>query len=124
MYCPKCGLQNADNARICASCGYVLPVPGPACAPVQIKTSRLAIAAFVLGLLSILTLGITALPAIILGIIALAAIGRSGGRLTGTAFAVIGLVIPVFSIFFIMLLLLRRRERPSDESSSWSATRA
>lgn len=98
-------MQNAENVRICASCGYVLPAPVSTGTPVQVKTSGLAIAAFVLGLLSLFTLGLTVLPAIVLGIIALVAIGRSGGRLTGTAFAVIGTVIPVFSIFFIGLLM-------------------
>lgn len=24
MYCPKCGVQNDDNASVCVSCGYVL----------------------------------------------------------------------------------------------------
>ncbi len=106
MYCPRCGIQNADNAQTCVSCGYVLPTLSPAGMSVQIQTSGLAIAAFVLGLLSLFTLGLTALPAIILGIIALVAIGRSGGRLTGTAFAVIGIVIPAFSFLFLLGLLM------------------
>jgi len=106
MYCPKCGTQNAENAQICVSCGYVLPALTPAGMPVQVKTSGLAIAAFVLGLLSFFTLGLTALPAIILGIIALVAMGKSGGRLTGTGFAVVGIVVPVFSFFFLMGLLM------------------
>jgi hypothetical protein len=103
-YCPKCGTLNDDSARVCVSCGQALPGP-TAASRVQVKTSGLAIAAFVLGILSIFALVVTGLPAIILGIIALAAIGRSGGRLTGRAFAVLGIVLPVFSIFFIALLM-------------------
>ena len=107
MYCPKCGTQNADDAQICTSCGYVFSGATPAGepAPLKVKTSGLAIAAFVLGILSILTVGLTAVPAIVVGIVALAAIGRSGGRLAGRAFAVLGIVLPVGSIFFVALLM-------------------
>ena len=106
MYCSKCGMQNAENAQTCISCGYVLPAPVPAAMSVQVKTSGLAIAAFVLGILSLFTLGLTAIPAMILGVIALVAIGQSGGRVTGTAFAVIGIVIPAFSFLFLLGLLM------------------
>jgi hypothetical protein len=105
MFCPKCGTANPDNAQICASCGQVLSAPAPAAEAVQIKTSGLAIAAFVLGILSLVLCGITGLPAVIVGIIALVAISKSGGRLTGQAFAVLGIVLPVFSIFVIALLM-------------------
>jgi hypothetical protein len=73
---------------------------------VQVKISGLAIAAFVLGILSIFTLGLTAIPAIVLGIIALVAIEKSGGRLTGLAFAIIGIVLPVFSFFVVLGILM------------------
>ncbi len=106
MYCPRCGTQNAENAQICVACGYVLFAPGPAGMSVQVKTSGLAIAAFVLGILSLFTLGLTALPAIILGVIALIAIGQSGGRLTGTGLAVVGMVLPVFSGLIAMTVIL------------------
>jgi hypothetical protein len=105
MRCSRCGTQNPENANYCLSCGNVLPPRVPTGAPVLVKTSGLAIAAFVLGILSLFTLGLLALPAIIVGIIALGAISRSGGRLTGTGFAVVGIVVPVFSFLFIGLLL-------------------
>jgi len=73
---------------------------------VQVKTSGLAIAAFVLGILSLFTLGLTAIPAIILGIVGLSAIGRSGGRLSGSAFAVIGIILPVLSFAAVLLLAI------------------
>ncbi len=106
MYCPKCGTQNVEHAQICISCGQVLTAAGLSAMPVRVSTSGLAIAAFVLGILSLFTLGLTAIPAIILGIIALGAIGRSGGRLTGSAFAVIGIILPVLSFFAVLLLAI------------------
>ncbi len=106
MYCPKCGMQNADNAPTCISCGSVLPVLVAGVMPVEVKTSGLAIAAFVLGILSLFTLGLTALPAMIIGIITLVLIGRSGGRLTGTGFAVTGIVIPAVTMVLVPMAIL------------------
>lgn len=94
MYCPKCGKENPEVAQVCSGCGSPLPgASAPAEQPIT-KTSGLAIAAFVLGVLSPFTLAITAIPAVVLGIISLVKIEKSGGRLTGTAFAVIGIVVP------------------------------
>ena len=64
MYCPKCGTQNAEHARTCAACGQALAGPGGSGMPVKVKISGLAIASFVLGILSVLG-GLTAIPAII-----------------------------------------------------------
>jgi len=83
MICPKCGTQNVENPQVCVSCGQVLTAAQPSGTPVQVKNSGPAIASFALGILSIPTLGLTAIPAIILGIIALVAIEKSGGRVTG-----------------------------------------
>jgi prepilin-type processing-associated H-X9-DG protein len=114
MYCPKCGTHNADNADACVSCGQSLSA-STARARVQVKTSGLAIAAFVLGVLSPFTLGLTGIPAIIVGIIALVMIGSAAGRLTGRAFAIIGIVLPLFSFFVLLGLLMpalaKTRER-------------
>jgi len=56
--------------------------------------------------LSPFTFAITAIPAVILGIISLVKIEKSGGRLTGTAFAVIGIVVPaVVCLLFIGIML-------------------
>lgn len=88
MICPKCGTQNVEEAQVCVSCGQVLTAAHPAGVPVQVKISRLAIASFILGILSIFTLGLTAIPATVLGILSLLAIEKSGGRLTGLASAI------------------------------------
>ncbi|MHC4461105.1 MAG: DUF4190 domain-containing protein [Planctomycetota bacterium] len=105
MHCPKCGKENPDDAQICQSCSALLTqAPLTAERPI-VKTSGLAIAALVLGILSVFTCGITAIPVVILGIISLVQIGKSGGRLTGRGFAVVGIVVPV-GVFFLMMGIL------------------
>ncbi len=95
MYCPKCGAPNADNARLCVACGQILGGSFPPAPMVMAQTSGWAIAALVLGILSPFTCMLTAPLAIILGVVALVKIGGSGGRLGGTALAIIGIVAPV-----------------------------
>jgi len=106
MYCPKCGTQNANDALTCVSCGYAFTGAAPVDSPVEVRRSGLAVAAFVLGILSFITLSLTAIPAMILGIIALITIGTSGGRRTGTALAVLGIVLPVLSVVVTLMVIL------------------
>ena len=106
MYCPKCGKENSDNAQLCHSCSSVLtgtPAQAPA---LGVKTSGLAIASFVLGMLGFCTFFITAIPAVILGIIGLVKIGKSGGKLKGNGFAIAGIVVPTVSGLFVLPLML------------------
>ena len=106
MYCPKCGKENPDDAQLCQSCGYVLTQSTVTAESVNVKTSGLAIASMVLGILSVLTCGITAIPAVILGIISLVQIEKSGGRLTGRVFAIVGIAVPVVVCFLGIGLLI------------------
>ena len=100
MYCPKCGKENPDNAQLCQFCNWVMSsVSQPPAA--DAKTSGLAIAALVLGILSFFTLFLTAIPAIICGIIGLVKISNSAGRLKGTGLAIAGIAAPVVLIPFI-----------------------
>jgi hypothetical protein len=106
MFCPKCGKENPDDVQVCHSCSSVLTIT-PAQAPgLGVKTSGLAIAALVLGILSFFTFGITAIPAIILGIISLVRIEKSGGRITGRGFAIAGIAVPVLGLLPLMGVLL------------------
>jgi len=105
MYCPKCGRESADDAQICSACSSILTQGKASGGNVTVKTSRLAIAALVLGILSIFTCGLTAIPAIILGIVSLVLIDKSGGRLTGRGFAITGAAIPAVLILLIVILL-------------------
>lgn len=117
MRCPRCQAENPDDAQICSSCSANLnaaapPPPaapqGPATAqmPFPAKTSGMAIAALVLGILSPLTFYITALPAIILGIIALVNIGRSAGQLKGKGLAIAGIVVPAAWLFIMIPMMM------------------
>ena len=56
------------------------------------QNSGAAIASLVLGCLGIPSCGLTAIPAVICGHLALSQIGKSGGRLTGNGMAIGGLV--------------------------------
>lgn len=68
------------------------------------KTSGLAVASLILGVLGFCTLGITALFGIILGIVSLVQISGSRGRLGGAPIAVIGLIVSGFCILFIPIM--------------------
>jgi prepilin-type processing-associated H-X9-DG protein len=59
----------------------------------------------------------TTMPAIVLGIVGFILIEKSGGRLTGRNFAVLGVVIPVL-VFFVLLwpMLLNIRQKASRMS--------
>ena len=105
MYCTKCGTQNSDDAQVCSACGAAL-ISSSAQAPcIGVKSSGMAIAALILGILSIFTCAITAIPAIILGIVSLVRIEKSGGSLTGRGFAIAGIVVPAVALPVIALLM-------------------
>ncbi|MHC4656334.1 MAG: DUF4190 domain-containing protein [Planctomycetota bacterium] len=118
MNCQKCGKQNPDDARLCTTCGSELTQPPEPSESVNVKTSRLAIASFVLAIFSPLAfflaamLGIrtlvfscilTAMLALILGIVSLAQIGLSAGKVVGKAFISIG--IAILAVFFSLMFL-------------------
>lgn len=113
MYCSKCGVLNSDGLTHCTNCGSVLmdlpqqPGVQAVAEVVKPKTSRLAIAAFVMGLLSMTCIlwPFLALPAIVCGIVGLVKISKSNGQLKGTGFAVTGLVIPAVLTFILPLFL-------------------
>lgn len=105
MYCPKCGTQNIENTPICQSCGQPLSIP-PDMPQTAVKTSALAIWSFVLAMIGLFTFMITALPALICGIISLVKIGKSNGRLKGTGFAVAGIAVPAVSLMLIIPMML------------------
>ncbi|MHC4084339.1 MAG: DUF4190 domain-containing protein [Planctomycetota bacterium] len=126
MNCPKCGTQNPDDVQICTSCGSELTQPPTPAESVKVTTSRIAIASFVLAILSsfafflaarlgIKMLAITsifvAMLALILGIISLVQIGLSAGRVTGKAFVSIGITILAvfFSLMFLRVVFPRTR---------------
>ena len=106
MYCPKCGTENPDDAQLCRSCSWVLTSTPTQAPGLGVKTSGLAIASFVLGILSLCTFFITAIPAIILGTVGLVKIAKSAGKLKGNGFAIAGIVVPAVSALFVLPLML------------------
>lgn len=81
-----------------------MPPPMPSVAPPEAKTSALAIASLVLGVLGLLTCGLTALVGLVLGVIALIQIGKSQGRLSGNGLAIGGIC--VSALFALALPIL------------------
>jgi prepilin-type processing-associated H-X9-DG protein len=67
----------------------------PGGAATDARVSGWAIAALVLGILSPFTCMLTALPAVIAGIVALVKIGKSDGRRKGLGMAIAGMALPV-----------------------------
>jgi prepilin-type processing-associated H-X9-DG protein len=76
------------------------PQPLPA-APAEAKTSGMAITSLVLGLLGLFTCGVTSLVGLILGIVALLKVNRSGGRLSGNGLAIAGICV---SALFVLMV--------------------
>ena len=111
MYCSRCGTQNPDDGSFCNRCGAPLTTPPPAApaAPVVVRqTSGLAVASLVLGILGFMT-GITSIPAIIFGGIAISQTGkdrRLEGRGMAVAGLVMGIVVLVFGLLIVALLLV------------------
>jgi len=100
MNCPKCGNENADNVWICRSCRHVLRDN----MTVKSRISRLAVLSLVLGVSSSVLFVLTGLPAIIIGVVSIVRIRRSGGRLRGKYVALAGmnLSIALMCIFFLL----------------------
>jgi len=106
MYCPKCGKENPDNAQLCSSCSSPLTTDTAKAAPaLDKKTSGLAITSLILAILSPFTCMLSAIPAIILGIVALVKISKSQGQLKGNGLAIAGIAVPVAALPIIALLM-------------------
>ncbi len=84
--------------------GATAPPVLPTSAATPGKMSAMAIVSLVLGVLGWLTLGITAVLGLVLGLIALVRISRSGGRLRGKGLALAGTI--VSGVFVLMLPIL------------------
>jgi formylglycine-generating enzyme required for sulfatase activity len=79
------------------------PSPDATGAPGTSKTSGLAVASLVTGILGLCTAGLGGIAGLILGIFALRKIGRSGGALRGRGLAIAGLVVSVCTVLLWVL---------------------
>ncbi len=69
------------------------------------KTSGMAIASLVLGILGIFTCGITAIIGLVLGIVGQIKINKSQGRLSGSGLAIAGICTSALSLALLLLIL-------------------
>lgn len=82
------------------------PAYGQPTAPGSAPTNQKAIWALVLGIVGLLCCGIfTAIPALIVGIIANKEIGASGGYQAGRGMAIAGIVLGIVGIILSLLLI-------------------
>ena len=114
-HCPRCLKRNPEEAARCQYCGALIiraAVSAPAAnqypprsSSVHSRTSGMAIASLVLGLLGLFSLGLTALVGLILGIVGLRQVGRSQGQLQGQGLAVAGIVVSglVLAVMFLFV---------------------
>jgi hypothetical protein len=135
MYCPKCNKENPDNARFCNSCGCVLSQAPATTERVNVRVSKLAsfsltcaLCGLALNLPSLIALtlprvfsprsewvGLTFLISICLllislisGIASIVTIETSGGKITGRAYAVAAVLLPIFiGILHVWLIISR-----------------
>jgi len=109
--CPRCQKRHYDEAARCQYCGALI-VRAPAAADftprasaAPARTSGMATASLVLGLLGLFSAGLLALVGLILGILGLRQIRRSRGELQGQGLAVAGIVVSglVLAVMFLFL---------------------
>jgi hypothetical protein len=92
--------------------------------PVKPQTSGKATASLVLGLSSFLCWIVTGIPAVVLGIIALKDIRRSGGRLQGDGMAIAGIVTGgITSVLIVPVLILIALLLPAVQAAREAARR-
>jgi uncharacterized membrane protein YvbJ len=106
MYCPKCGEQNPDNSSFCSKCGAALTQTASVSQrPLETaRTSGLAIASLVLGLVGFLINPLSIL-AIIFGAVAMSQTGRNH-NLKGRGMAIAGLVLGIIVAAFWIIIVI------------------
>ena len=116
MFCPGCGQPVPEGASFCPTCGRqdalanagsaglspLTPMGAPGPVAVE-KTSGMAIASLIFGILFLFPLNILA---IIFGHISLSQIKKSAGRLGGKGLAIAGLVLGYLGIAAIPFILI------------------
>lgn len=87
----------------------------------KVKTSGAAIASLVLGVLSLFCSLLTAIPAVVCGVVALVKINKSPGRISGQGMAIAGLVLGGLGM---LIWYPRTRQRPFLPAKPSPATAA
>ena len=89
MNCPNCGKEIPEGSNFCPNCGGTIKGAGQV--PAMPKTSGLAITSLILGILGI-CYGLTAIPGLIIGIIAYRDIKRRPKEISGEGLALAGII--------------------------------
>ena len=120
MFCTKCGKQIPDDADSCNFCGVPVEIARAADSPTtqspasvvgeermpgESRTSGLAIASLVLGILGLVSMGLTALVGLVLGIVGMLQIRKSRGRLRGDGLAIAGIAVSSCVILILPAML-------------------
>lgn len=116
-FCPTCGRQGGLTNAGSASLSPLSPIGAPVPVAVE-KTSGMAIASLIFGVLFLFPLNILA---IIFGHISLSQIKKSAGRLGGKGLAIAGRVLGYLGIAAIAIPNLLRARIAANESSAVSA---
>ena len=85
------------------------------------KTSGKAIASLVLGFLSIVGMCLTGIPGLILGIMGLGDVNRSGGRVGGKGLAIFGIVLSSLGIVWTIIAVLIGMLLPAVQAARTAA---
>ena len=131
MLCPRCASSLSDRATECEVCGATLPVaPVTAAAPAAAapvssaspevnrptgdapraartgavkvaQTSSLAVVGLILSILGLFC-GLTAIPGLVMSIVALAQCRKSRGEVTGQGVAVAGIIIGAAAVLIYL----------------------
>lgn len=110
-FCINCGKELPEGANACTSCGTMqngaapaaAPVAGPAPLPAQQKSNGLAIAGFIVSLVStILCCGSFNLISLILSIVGMVKAKELGGA--GKGMAIAGIIISAIGIVILIIL--------------------
>lgn len=88
--------------------GYGVGFPAPP------RTDGLAVASLVCGLAGFVACGIPSVVGLVLGLVSLRRIGRSGGRLAGRGMAITGVVLGIVWLALIALFALVVVVTPDD----------
>ena len=106
MYCPNCGEQVAEESKYCAKCGASLDGTAAQAQTVVVKqrTSGLAVAALVLGIIG-LFFNLLGVLAIIFGGISVSQTGRDPS-IGGRGMAIAGLVLGIIDIAIWVIILI------------------
>jgi type IV pilus assembly protein PilA len=111
LNCPRCGATVSEYSQFCSNCGNAISpvqlapanVSTPAMPNAQQKTSGMAIASLVCGILNVFPLSAIA---IVLGHVSLTQIKKSAGRMQGRGLAIAGLVLGYLGIVAIPFILI------------------